>query len=53
MHLGPGVLTALEKAAAEAEKARSKEGRAASTDEAGRKPKAIPSGRSGDAFDPV
>ncbi len=47
MHLGEDVLTALEKAAAEAEKARSKG--AASKNETGRKPGPVPRGRSGDA----
>ncbi|KOV57020.1 transposase, partial [Streptomyces sp. AS58] len=41
MHLDEGVLTALEKAAAEAERVRSKG--AAATNKRGRRPKAIPS----------
>jgi hypothetical protein len=47
MHLGEDVITALEKAAAEEEKARSKG--AASKNKAGRTSKQIPSGRSDDA----
>jgi transposase len=47
MHLGEDVITALEKAAAEEEKARSKG--AASKNKAGRTSKKIPSGRSADA----
>lgn len=43
MHLGEDVITALEKAAAEEEKARSKG--AASKNQTGRTPKPIPSGR--------
>jgi transposase len=46
-HLGEDVLTALEKAAAEEEKARSKG--AASKNKTGRTPKPIPRGKSGDA----
>lgn len=47
MHIDQDVLAALEKAAAEEEKARSKG--AAPKNETGRKPKQIPSGRSDDA----
>jgi transposase len=47
MHLGEDVLTALEKAATEAEKARSKG--AASKNETGKTPRPIPSRRSKDA----
>jgi transposase len=48
MHLGEDVITALEKAAAEEEKARSKG--AASKNKAGRTSKQIPSGRNDDAY---
>lgn len=47
MHLDEDVVTALEKAAAEEEKARSKG--AASKNKAGRRPKAIPRGKNDDA----
>lgn len=47
MHLGEDVLTALEKAASEAQKTRSKG--AASKNETGRTPRPFPSGKSGDA----
>lgn len=47
IHLGEDVLTALEKAATEEEKARPKG--AASKNKTGRTPRAIPSGRSDDA----
>ncbi|GAB7030327.1 hypothetical protein JCM4914_49240 [Streptomyces platensis subsp. malvinus] len=47
MHLGEDVVTALEKAAAEEEKARSKG--AASKNKAGRSPKATPRGKNDDA----
>lgn len=47
MHLGEDTITALEKAAAEEEKARSKG--ASSKNKTGRTPRAIPSGRSDDA----
>jgi transposase len=47
MHLDEDVVTALEKAAAEEEKARSKG--AASRNKAGRRPKAIPRGKNDDA----
>jgi transposase len=47
MHLGEDVLTALEKAATEEEKARSKG--AAPKNKTGRTPRPVPSGRSGDA----
>ncbi len=47
MYLDEDVITALEKAAAEEEKARSKG--AASKNKAGRRPKAIPRGKNEDA----
>lgn len=47
MHLNEDVVTALEKATAEEEKARSKG--AASKNKAGRRPKAIPCGKNEDA----
>ncbi|CQR59851.1 Transposase [Streptomyces leeuwenhoekii] len=48
MHLDEDVITALEKAAAEEEKVRSKG--AGSKNKEGRRPKAIPRGRNDDAF---